>query len=91
MGGPGQGAPAALSVVFTLLARHWNGIGQCKALARPGGKTCIVGGRGGGGGLTGRILACSGFLWAGGGHGSALQFEIKEGSTAPPSWPPAAT
>lgn len=23
MGGPGQGAPAALSIMFTLLARHW--------------------------------------------------------------------
>lgn len=23
VGGPGQGAPAALSIVFTLLARHW--------------------------------------------------------------------
>lgn len=68
------------------------GWGQSKALARLEGKPCTVGGLERGQTRQGAsTLACSGFLWAGGGHGSALQFEIKEGSTAPPSWPPAAT
>lgn len=100
--GPGRGKGPRAGSTYSATAlcsaclpgtalQGWDGVGTRHWQDREG-KPCAVGGRGGGWIRQGAgTLVCSGFPWAGAGHSSALQCEIKEGSTAPPSWPQAAT
>lgn len=63
-----------------MVLQRWNGV-SIRCWQDLEGKPCALGGLGGGQTRQGAsTLPCSVFLWAGGGHGSALQSEIKEGA-----------
>lgn len=86
----GEGAPAVPLHHVRPPRRAWQGqTGSARGTGKTQGKT-LRRGRSERRRQGTSILTCSGFLWAGGGHGSAPQCEIKARSPAPPSWPPAA-